>query len=276
MRDEPAEEPDRLSPPPHDRRTCTSWSESTSRSRRSSTAKSPGSARATARRSKTRSCASRIASGISCFSSLKGLDVEEIYVNGFSMSLPAELQERLVRCLPGLGKAEMLRPGYAVEYDFIQPTELRSTLEAPQGSRAFSRGPDQRHVRIRGGGGAGPHGRDQRGTARPAREPRFVLGRDEAYIGIMVDDLVTKGCLEPYRMFTSRAEHRLLPRERQRRPAADARGTRCWPRGRRAMGAVLGARGAVRAQPRDGWRQRPFARRKARVWRPPRRCGSLE
>ena len=76
----------------------------------------------------------------------EGLDVEEIYVNGFSMSLPAETQRELIHALPGLESAEMLRPGYAVEYDFVQPTELRSVAGNPPGARSVLRRPNQRHV----------------------------------------------------------------------------------------------------------------------------------
>jgi tRNA uridine 5-carboxymethylaminomethyl modification enzyme len=141
----------------------------------------------------------------------EGLDVDEIYINGFSMSLPRDVQESLVHALPGLKHALILRAGYAVEYDFVQPTELRSTLETQRVPGLFFAG------QINGTSGyeeAAAQGlmagiNAARGVKR---EPSVALGRDEAYIGILVDDLITRGCLEPYRMFTSRAEHRLLLR----------------------------------------------------------------
>ena len=113
----------------------------------------------------------------------------------------------------GFERAHLTRPGYAIEYDFFDPRDLKPSLETRALAGPVLRRTDQRHDRLRGSRRPGAHRRHQRRAAPCAGEAPLVPLRSEAYLGVLIDDLVTRGTREPYRMFTSRAEHRLLLRE---------------------------------------------------------------
>jgi tRNA uridine 5-carboxymethylaminomethyl modification enzyme len=142
----------------------------------------------------------------------EGLDTIEYYINGFSSSLPLEIQLKALRKVPGLENVNFFRAGYAIEYDFFQPTQLKHTLETKRIANLYFAG------QINGTTGyeeAAAQGlmAGINSVLKIRNEESFIMGREESYIGVLIDDLVTKGVDEPYRMFTSRAEYRILLRQ---------------------------------------------------------------
>lgn len=141
----------------------------------------------------------------------EGYDTNEVYLNGFSTSLPAQLQQELISLIPGFEEAEIIRPGYAIEYDFVDPKELTPFLETAEVRGLFLAGQINGTTGYEEAACQGLIAGINAGLSSMAR-PLFRLDRSEAYIGVLIDDLITNGVDEPYRMFTSRSEYRLLLR----------------------------------------------------------------
>jgi tRNA uridine 5-carboxymethylaminomethyl modification enzyme len=157
----------------------------------------------------------------------EGLQTSEMYVNGLSTSLPAQVQLAFLRTVPGLERVEMTRAGYAIEYDYFPPTQLRPTLEVRQLEGLFFAGQINGTTGYEEAAGQGAMA-GVNAAARALELEPLVLGRDESIVGVLIDDLVTRGVDEPYRLFTSRVEHRLLLRQdnalRRLLPAAERYG----------------------------------------------------
>ncbi|MGL4514301.1 MAG: tRNA uridine-5-carboxymethylaminomethyl(34) synthesis enzyme MnmG [Lacipirellulaceae bacterium] len=202
----------------------------------------------------------------------EGRNTLEVYVNGVSTSLPRDVQDQLIRMAPGCERAEIVRYGYAVEYDYAPPDQLRPTLESKPVAGLFFAGQINGTTGYEEAAAQGLVAGANAALAVASREP-LVLSRDEAYIGVMIDDLVTRGVDEPYRMFTSRAEYRLLLRpdnaDRRLTPVGDACGlvsARRAARWRQKLGRVERLAGVIDAVRSEGRTLAEHLRRPEVAW----------